>query len=313
MRTKQLITFSVFATIVLSQDFLKVEEKQILWTKGETKYSKHSIEQLKGMMKLKHLPQENFYHHNNRFRLGASPLHPDLPKTFSWRSERPECMVPSLDQGECGSCYAYATSAMLAERLCINTKQEKAVPLAPAYIMTCDPFADGCRGGVISQVLEYLNDESIITNECIGYKNETLDQCPSKCVSLDLKPSYRVKCQKDSNHQYLTIDEIKSEILTHGPVASSMVIFEDLITYHSGIYTWDSGDLIGAHAILLVGWGENEDGVKYWEVQNSWGTTWGENGGFFRIVEGNSEIASEAFGGGYSCLPEIVQETNILY
>ena len=49
------------------------------------------------------------------------------------------------------------------------------MPLAPAYIMTCDPFADGCNGGIISQVLEYLNDEGIITNECIGYKNETLD------------------------------------------------------------------------------------------------------------------------------------------
>ena len=64
----------------------------------------------------------------------------------------------------------------------------------------------------------------------------------------------------------MTIDEIKLEILAHGPVASSMVIFEDLIKYSSGIYSWEEGDIIGAHAILLVGWGETEDGIKYWEV-----------------------------------------------
>ncbi len=48
--------------------------------------------------------------------------------------------------------------------------------------------------------------------------------------------------------------------MARGPVTSNMLVFKDLIDYESGIYTQtdDFGnpdDLIGAHAVLLVGWG----------------------------------------------------------
>ena len=49
--------------------------------------------------------------------------------------------------------------------------------------------------------------------------------------------------------------------MTNGPVASSMVIFEDLLAYEKGIYYHKEGMIIGAHAILLVGWGETENGI----------------------------------------------------
>jgi len=33
------------------------------------------------------------------------------------------------------------------------------------------------------------------------------------------------------------------------------------------------------HAVLVTGWGHDEKtGLDYWEVKNSWGTTWGDSG-----------------------------------
>lgn len=32
------------------------------------------------------------------------------------------------------------------------------------------------------------------------------------------------------------------------------------------------------HSNLCVGWGETENGDKYWIIQNTWGKDWGLNG-----------------------------------
>ena len=79
-----------------------------------------------------------------------------------------------------------------------------------------------------------------------------------------------------------------------------MVVFEDLLTYQKGIYIQKDGEIIGAHAILIIGFGVDEKGIKYWEVQNSWGQDWGENG-YFKIKMDECMVANEAFGGAFSC------------
>jgi hypothetical protein len=37
--------------------------------------------------------------------------------------------------------------------------------------------------------------------------------------------------------------------------------------------------------VEITGWGVTEDGVKFWQARNSWGTYWGESG-FFKIERG---------------------------
>jgi hypothetical protein len=62
---------------------------------------------------------------------------------------------------------------MLAERLCLKNRGSKSgfiVPLSPNYIMSCDPFAYGCNGGMISQVLDFLeeDDQGVLSTACLG-------------------------------------------------------------------------------------------------------------------------------------------------
>lgn len=46
------------------------------------------------------------------------------------------------------------------------------------------------------------------------------------------------------------------------------------------------------HYVSIYGWGETQQGVKYWLVQNSYGPTWGEEGSF-KIVRGENNLGIE--------------------
>ena len=138
-----------------------------------------------------------------------------------------------------------------------------------------------------------------------GYIERAFETCPlyddeeesNKCASSALK------CKRHSKRQVTTEAEIKQEILDKGPITSKMLVFEDLATsYVSGVYSFNmdapnailDNALIGSHAVLLVGWGQNasidESASKYWIVKNSWGSDWGESG-YFKIRMGDCYLA----------------------
>jgi KDEL-tailed cysteine endopeptidase len=57
-------------------------------------------------------------------------------------------------------------------------------------------------------------------------------------------------------------------------------------SYSGGILTSTSCGKNLDHATEIVSYGE-ENGIKYWTVRNSWGTTWGEQG-YVRILRSDS-------------------------
>ena len=92
--------------------------------------------------------------------------------------------------------------------------------------------------------------------------------------------------------------------MAHGPITSTLFLFEDFLTYKSGVYTYVSGEPIGGHSIKIIGWGV-EDGLPYWLVVNSWNEDWGENG-YVKILRGKNEIDIE--GEAMAGLPIIKQQ-----
>ncbi len=90
------------------------------------------------------------------------------------------------------------------------------------------------------------------------YVNQTWDECQTSCLVPNIHETLSVKCKQGTKYQHIGIPSIKHEILKNGPVASQMVVYEDLISYQSGIYSHKEGTIIGGHAVLIVGWGVSE-------------------------------------------------------
>merc|ERR1712098_953244 len=82
--------------------------------------------------------------------------------------------------------------------------------------------------------------------------------------------------------------KIQQEMFENGPVEGAFTVYEDFLAYKSGVYQHKSGQMLGGHAIKILGWGV-DNGVDYWLIANSWNEEWAGEGGFFRIRRGNSE------------------------
>lgn len=70
------------------------------------------------------------------------------------------------------------------------------------------------------------------------------------------------------------ISEIESALRTHCPVVFGVKVYDSF--YHcSGPVAMPSGNLLGGHAMLIVGFDSEK---RFFIVRNSWGTAWGDSG-----------------------------------
>lgn len=59
-----------------------------------------------------------------------------------------------------------------------------------------------------------------------------------------------------------------------------------------GVYQHVEGEVLGGHAIRILGWGE-QNGTPYWLVANSWNRDWGDHG-TFKILRGKDHCGIES-------------------
>jgi len=211
------------------------------------------------------------------------------PESFDWRTES-NCVHPIRDQGHCGSCWAFAASEVLSDRFCIASKGSVDVVLSPEYLVDCDKSDYGCNGGYLDRSWNFLTKTGIPTDACYPYVagGGVASKCNSTCQDGSALKLYKAKSVVEMSSEA----EVEAELTKNGPVETGFMVYQDFISYKSGIYHHVSGGLLGGHAVKIIGYGV-EAGTKYWIVANSWAEKWGEKG-FFRIKKGTNECGFES-------------------
>lgn len=229
----------------------------------------------------------------------------DLPASFDWANVSGKSFLePVVDQGECGSCYVVSTTRMLTARHKIALNKTDGVgAFSMNFPLMCSEYNQGCKGGYGLLVSKWSEDVGLLPESCMPY--DTNGVCKLQC---DLK-KLQGKRWRVGNHHYVgewygnaTEDSMKREVLLNGPIVVGIEPGEDFMYYSEGVFRTVVGPVVPPmlsqewekvdHAVLLVGWGE-DNGDKYWRLQNSWGEDWGEDG-FFRIARGENQCGVES-------------------
>ena len=124
------------------------------------------------------------------------------------------------------------------------------------------------------------------------------------CPPTEKEPNCNKTCQDGygidfNNDRYFGTEyyavkgeaEIMTEIYERGSIESNFLVYEDFVNYREGVYQHVEGELLGGHAIKIIGWGV-ENGVKYWLCVNSWNEHWGDKG-TFKILRGENHCRIE--------------------
>jgi len=241
----------------------------------------------------------------------------EVPESISW--SHLESIKRPRDQGQCGSCWAYAATTVLDAHAEINNRSNS---FSVAQIIACTPNpqqcggSGGCDGATAELAYEYALQAGIVdSSEFPALPGGAQPKCPDSkkpwgefIQTGEATPAVHMQ---DGTQKHL-IDKTNSDgnrmgglkngmlgwtkfpenkemqlvqgLVSYGPVAVAVAAGGDWNWYFHGILTPQGCDRknVISHAVVLYGYGKAMNvklgEVKYWQIKNSWGRGWGEDG-----------------------------------
>ncbi|KAI9205265.1 uncharacterized protein BJ171DRAFT_501600 [Polychytrium aggregatum] len=198
------------------------------------------------------------------------------------------------DQGQCGSCVAFATASTLETTWRVLTKTDGTVSeadlffcLGPNYplegqIPRCSTGWDPALAA--EAVVQY----GVVPRACYPYPANLDSDLPCQSTYASQACTARTRFNAVALSSF---SAIRQHIMTYGAVATGFIVYEDFqdpsSTANNRVYLPSAGTKkVGGHAISCIGW---DDSVQAWLCKNSWGTDWGTEG-FFWIRYGVSGL-----------------------
>jgi len=195
------------------------------------------------------------------------------------------------DQGSCGSCWSFATSAAIEATMCANGSKDcdSWNGLAPQQLVDClsytknndvnlNPYDDhGCSGGFITNGVRSVDMYGGQMNwddyPYVSGTTKTEGECMYNQAIANLNLSSG--CVRSMGGDE---DQMVNALAQQGPLGIGInASGRGFSLYSGGVYSDKSCSDRLNHAVLATGYG-NLDGQDYFEVKNSWGAAWGDAG-----------------------------------
>jgi len=216
-----------------------------------------------------------------------------LPASWDWRAKG--VISDVKDQGHCGSCWAFATTATVESHVALKTGTMEV--LSPQQLVSCAPNplqcggVGGCEGSIPEVAYDYIQLYGMITEWMYPYSAYF-----GKSDACSLNSTATPSVIEISGYQKLPANDysaVMKALVEIGPLAVNVQadVWSD---YVSGVFDGckNASNVAIDHVVQLVGYGTDPHGGDYWLIRNSWDATWGENG-YIRLKRSSSPECSE--------------------
>jgi C1A family cysteine protease len=208
----------------------------------------------------------------------------DFPESFDWREKG--VVGPVKAQGNCGSCWAFATAATVECAYAIGHK--KLLSLSEQELLDCNLENNACNGGNMDKAFRFVHENGLTTEDAYPYVAHRQNTCAVEGDTVKVQSAYFLNPDEQS---------IINWLVNFGPVNIGISVPPDMKPYKGGIYKPTDYDckfrVVGLHALLIVGYGKTDEGEKYWIVKNSWGQKWGVENGYVYFARGVNSCGIE--------------------
>jgi len=224
-----------------------------------------------------------------------------LPERVTLEEFAPE----RLNQGRQGSCVAwssaYAARSILYARQ--TGKDPDAIAFSPSFLYN-QIGLEGCQGSYIIRAMENMQQVGALPFSQFPYDENDCTSQPAK-FQLQSASAYRIsgfnRLSKSGDNYKVDMLAVKQNLAQGAPVVIGMMVGGTFMQEMMGKKVWipssdDYGKMgFGGHAMSVIGYDDYLEGGAF-QIMNSWGTEWGENGmGWIRYKDFDFFV-KEAYG-----------------
>jgi hypothetical protein len=224
-----------------------------------------------------------------------------LPESVSLLKYAPD----RKNQGQQGSCVAW--SSTYAARTIIESsstgQDPNSVAFSPSFIYN-QIGEDGCQGTLIIKAMDFLTNKGAVPFNEFPYDENDCSKQPDPSewndASQNRMHGYN-RLTEDDGVSQLNIRAIKEHLAMNAPVVIGMMVGGTFMQGMMGQKVWHptSDDYtqagFGGHGLCVIGYDDGLEGGAF-QIMNSWGPEWGENGiGWVRYSD-FPQFVREAYG-----------------